>query len=54
MVSNYLPLNKQTTILMTSGASCPDTVVEATIQKLASYYDVEAALEKVTLSILAQ
>ncbi len=54
MVSNYLPLNKQTTILMTSGASCPDTVVEATIQKLASYYNVEAALEKVTLSILAQ
>ena len=54
MVSNYLPLNKQTTILMTSGASCPDTVVEATIQKLASYYHAEAALEKITLSILDQ
>ena len=54
VVSDYLPLNKQTTILMTSGASCPDTVVEATIQKLASYYHAEAALEKITLSILAQ
>jgi len=54
MVSDYLPLNKQTTILMTSGASCPDTVVEATIQKLASYYHAEAALEKITLSILDQ
>jgi len=53
-VDHYLPLNKQTTILMTSGASCPDTVVEATIQKLASYYHAEAALEKITLSILAQ
>jgi 4-hydroxy-3-methylbut-2-en-1-yl diphosphate reductase len=50
IVSNYLPLNKPTTILMTSGASCPDTVVEATIQKLASYYHAESALEKIILA----
>jgi 4-hydroxy-3-methylbut-2-enyl diphosphate reductase len=46
MIQSYLPLDKETTILMTSGASCPDTVVEATIRKIASFYQVENNLEK--------
>jgi 4-hydroxy-3-methylbut-2-enyl diphosphate reductase len=46
MIHSYLPLEKETTILMTSGASCPDTVVEATIRKIASFYEVENELEK--------
>jgi 4-hydroxy-3-methylbut-2-enyl diphosphate reductase len=32
---------------MTSGASCPDTVVEAVIKKILSFYHLEEAFEKV-------
>ena len=46
LIQSYLPLDKETTILMTSGASCPDTVVEATIRRIASFYQVENNLEK--------
>ena len=46
-VSNYLPNKKSITILMTSGASCPDTVVESVIRKIASFYNVEEKLEEV-------
>lgn len=38
---NYLPGKEPATILLTSGASCPDAVVEAVITKLASFYNVE-------------
>lgn len=44
MVENYLPQKPIVRILMTSGASCPDAVVESVIRKLASFYGVEAAL----------
>jgi 4-hydroxy-3-methylbut-2-enyl diphosphate reductase IspH len=30
---------------MTSGASCPDTVVEAVIRQIADYYQVSDALK---------
>lgn len=53
VVDAYLPLNKETTILMTSGASCPDTVVEASIRKIAQFYQVEAALENIILQGLS-
>lgn len=46
LIPSYLPLDQETKILMTSGASCPDTVVEATIRKIASFYQVENKLEK--------
>ncbi|HLX93388.1 MAG TPA: 4-hydroxy-3-methylbut-2-enyl diphosphate reductase [Puia sp.] len=36
---NYLPVRKPTTILLTSGASCPDALVEGAIKKLAGYFD---------------
>lgn len=45
IINNYLPTQQATTILMTSGASCPDTVVEAVIRQIADYYHVSAALE---------
>jgi 4-hydroxy-3-methylbut-2-enyl diphosphate reductase IspH len=32
---------------MTSGASCPDTVVESVIKKILSFYQLEEAFEKV-------
>ena len=47
IIKNYLPTKNTVTILMTSGASCPDTVVESVIRKIAGYYNVEEALEEV-------
>lgn len=44
MVANYLPDQPVVRILMTSGASCPDAVVESVIRKLASFYGVEENL----------
>ena len=35
---NYLPEQQPVKILITSGASCPDAIVEAVIRKLASFY----------------
>jgi len=45
IINNYLPTQKATTILMTSGASCPDTVVEAVIRQIADYYNVSDVLK---------
>ena len=40
-VRNFLPNKDPLCILMTSGASCPDAVVESVIRKLAALYGVE-------------
>ncbi len=45
LTTGYLPNKKPAAILLTSGASCPDAVVEAVIRKLASFYDVEQKME---------
>ena len=45
IIYNYLPTKDTTTILMTSGASCPDTVVEAVIRQIADYYNVSDVLK---------
>ncbi|HEX7691624.1 MAG TPA: 4-hydroxy-3-methylbut-2-enyl diphosphate reductase [Sediminibacterium sp.] len=37
---HYLPAKEPVRILVTSGASCPDAVVESVIRKLASFYHV--------------
>ena len=47
IIHNYLPTKNTVTLLMTSGASCPDTVVESVIRKIAGYYNVEEALDDV-------
>jgi 4-hydroxy-3-methylbut-2-enyl diphosphate reductase len=39
-LDNYLPEQSGVKILITSGASCPDAVVEAVIQKIAGFYNV--------------
>lgn len=46
--SGYLPNRQPLRILITSGASCPDAMVEAVIYRLASFYRVEAALDAFT------
>lgn len=45
IVSDYLPKKEVVSILMTSGASCPDAVVESVIHKIAAFYGVEDKLK---------
>lgn len=45
-VNNYIPKKSIVKILMTSGASCPDAVVESAIQKIATYFGKQDELEK--------
>ncbi|MEO7531254.1 MAG: 4-hydroxy-3-methylbut-2-enyl diphosphate reductase [Sediminibacterium sp.] len=42
---NYLPEKKILKILITSGASCPDAVVEDVIRKLAGFYEVAQKID---------
>lgn len=41
LVSHYLPDTEPVKILITSGASCPDAVVEKVIERLLSFYPAE-------------
>ncbi len=41
---SYLPEKKPAKILLTSGASCPDALVEGVIQKLVSFYDCDKTI----------
>jgi 4-hydroxy-3-methylbut-2-en-1-yl diphosphate reductase len=38
---SFLPQKEQVTILLTSGASCPDALVEGVIRRLLSFYELE-------------
>ena len=40
-ISDYLPAKQPIDLLITSGASCPDAVVENVIRRLAGFYGVE-------------
>jgi 4-hydroxy-3-methylbut-2-enyl diphosphate reductase len=44
---NYLPSKSPVTIILTSGASCPDAIIEGVIQKLASFFEGAKTLEEV-------
>jgi 4-hydroxy-3-methylbut-2-enyl diphosphate reductase len=46
LTANYLSFNKPVKILITSGASCPDALVEGLIKKLLSFYPESIILEK--------
>lgn len=47
LTSNFLPAAAPAKILITSGASCPDAVVEAVIKKLISFYPVGKKMEEI-------
>ena len=49
-VNNYLPEKSPVKILITSGASCPDAVVEAVIRKLADLYHVSEQVDNLIAS----
>lgn len=49
--ANYLPAQQPVRILITSGASCPDALVEGVIRKLASFYEVEGRLDELILAM---
>jgi 4-hydroxy-3-methylbut-2-enyl diphosphate reductase len=44
---SYLPEKKPVRILLTSGASCPDALVEGIINKLGSFYDVSKTITEI-------
>ena len=46
LTTGFLPGHQPATILLTSGASCPDAVVESVIRKLASMYKVEEKMDE--------
>ena len=46
--TNYLLNQAPLRILITSGASCPDAVVEKVIRKLAGFYGVESKVDEIT------
>ena len=45
VTNHFLPEKRPLSILITSGASCPDAVVENVIRKLAGFYRVEEKIE---------
>jgi 4-hydroxy-3-methylbut-2-enyl diphosphate reductase len=44
---NYLPEKNYVEIILTSGASCPDSVVDSVLQKILSYYPEARGIEEV-------
>ncbi len=51
-VADYLPATTPLKILITSGASCPDAVVETVIRKLAGFYGVAEKIDMIAESFL--
>ncbi len=44
-ITNYIPQKDILKILITSGASCPDALVEAVIRKILSFFPIEKTIE---------
>ena len=46
ITADFLPKKTPVKILLTSGASCPDAIVESVIEKLVSFFNVSATVEE--------
>jgi 4-hydroxy-3-methylbut-2-enyl diphosphate reductase len=49
ITENYLPQQQPVTVLITSGASCPDAQVEGVIQKLTTFCDNAKSVDELIL-----
>lgn len=49
IVRNFLPAGEPARVLVTSGASCPDSMVEGVIRKLTGFYPVSRNMEDILL-----
>ena len=47
VTNDFLPEKEEISILITSGASCPDAVVENVIRKLVSFFPAEKSVEQI-------
>ena len=47
ITENYLPSKRPVSVLITSGASCPDALVEGVIKKLAGFYPASKSIENI-------
>ena len=45
--TDYLPNKEKLKIILTSGASCPDAVVDRVLKKLLSFFDIDKSIEEV-------
>ncbi len=52
VTNNYLPKKPPVKILITSGASCPDILVEGVIKKLVNFYPESKTIEELTDQIV--
>ena len=52
LTADFLPAKQPVNILITSGASCPDAMVEAVIEKLVSFYSPKMSVEEITRHFL--
>lgn len=52
--SHWLPSHQPVRVLITSGASCPDALVEGVIKKLAGFYPGAATMEAVAQQFISQ
>jgi 4-hydroxy-3-methylbut-2-enyl diphosphate reductase len=48
VTENYLPEKMPVSVLITSGASCPDALVEGVIKKLAGFYPTSKSVDEMT------
>jgi 4-hydroxy-3-methylbut-2-enyl diphosphate reductase len=48
LTMNFLPQHRPVSILLSSGASCPDAIVEGVIRKLVSYFPGHLSIEQVS------
>ena len=52
--NNFLPKTNSVDIILTSGASCPDSIVDKVLQKILSFFDNTKTFDKVLEEVISQ